>query len=73
MSAPRSQIEPNPTEERLGLVASVDEQNGTFTLRHRDGRCSDLNADASLLGDLRIGAPVLVLVEGAIVRSLRRL
>lgn len=64
---------PSAIEWKLGIVMSVDPQRGLLTLRHRGGTCSHLNADPSLLGDLKIGGPVLVRVDRTIVRSLRRL
>jgi hypothetical protein len=69
----QSETLPSPIEQRLGIVMSADPEQGRLTLLHRDGACSHLTADPSLLVGLRSGGPVLAQVEGAIVRTLRRL
>jgi hypothetical protein len=73
MLTSRSQTEPKTIQQRLGVVAYVDQEKGILVLVCGDGTCSQFNAHASLLGDLRIGGPVLALVEGTNVWSLRRL
>ena len=57
----------------LGIVLAVDRPAGVLTLWHADGRSAKLTADPGLLGEVRIGGPVKVVVEGTTVRSLRRL
>jgi hypothetical protein len=69
----QSETLPIPIEQRLGIVMSVELERGSLTLLHRNGVCSHLTADPSLLVGLRSGGPVLAQVEGAIVRTLRRL
>lgn len=60
-------------ESKLGVVVALDRDKGTLTLAYGDGTCSDLQANASLLENLRMGGPVQVLAEGATVLTLRRL
>ncbi len=60
-------------ESKLGVVVALDQDKGTLTLAYGDGTCSDLQANRSLLENLRIGGPVQVLVEGRTVLTLRRL
>ena len=68
----RSQIESNAIEEKIGIVVSVDLEKGSLILWHRDGPRSYFNPGAALLANLRIGAPVqVVVVEGTILQALR--
>jgi hypothetical protein len=73
MLSPQSQTLANTIEERLGIVVSVDRERGCLTLVHSDRTRSHLSADPNLLGNLRIGGPVWTLVQGTILRALRRL
>ncbi len=69
----QSEVGPITLEQKLGIVVSVDQQKGILTLAFRDGTCSHLSVDPTLLAELRIGGPVQALVEDTIVRTLRRL
>ncbi len=73
MPSSQSQTLANSMEEVLGIVVSVDRERGSLTLAHKDRTRSHLSADPILLGDLGIGGPVWTLVQGTIVRALRRL
>lgn len=73
MSVPHLPSDPTTLERKLGVVSLVDHEKGDLTLVHRDGTCSHLSADGSLLRDLRVGGLVQVLLKGPIVCTLPRL
>ncbi len=73
MAIPRSQTVSSTIEEKIGIVVSVDLEKSILTLWHNDGAQSYFNPGADLLGNLRIGGPVQVLVDGTIIRALRSL
>ncbi len=57
----------------MGIVAAVDQTEGTLVLQHGDGTRSHLNASPGLLRGIQIGDPVQGAVEGTTVRTLEPL
>ncbi len=72
MPALRSQTVPKALKEKVGIVVSVDPQEGILTLWHPDGPCAYFT-HPSHLDALRIGGPVQALVDGRRVWGLRPL
>ncbi len=56
---------------QVGVVVTVDRDKGQITLVFRGGTRFCLTAHPSLLKDVRIGGPVHVVTDGAVIQSLR--
>lgn len=57
----------------MGIVAALDQTQGTLVLAHGDGTRSHLSAAPRLLRDIQVGDPVHGVVEGTTVRTLEPL